>query len=349
MPAPPGAQPPAPKVHIPDASHDPFGAMNAMAGHAAQTRGPEIVVVNDGGPVESVEHKSHAVTYGKIAAMILVPLLIGIAMGQISSSAKRSNEVIEDAASIRDDLKKLNNGMVGLNDILLDAKTRGAGGRGFKMNDQALTKELDGYEFPKVDSSVVYQSAMYELPVEVVENLLYYYQETAQLKEMLEEHVTKSKQDAKAFDEAGKRLATKYAPGRYGAIIKMPTEDEAKNGFPPKALLVELGQPLCGGKPGQCPRPDGFTVRDNAKNLSWSNRKFPPAGTVDPSGLLFIQPTPVLMDAIAGSEASLAQTFYAKRIQAIDEKVAELTEIGQKLASQLNSKAGESKKFTFFM
>jgi hypothetical protein len=196
---------------------------------------------------------------------------------------------------------------------------------------------------------------MYELPVEVVDNLLYYYQETARLKDLLNEHVTKSKADAKAIDKSGKRLSEKLGKGlfSYGAVIKMPSEDEAKNGFPPKVRIVELGAPVCqDGKTGQCSGPPaGFTVREDAKSIAWSNKKFPEVGDdkLGAKGVLFVEPTPVFAEAIAGAEGSLAQVFYNKRIMAIQEKVAELTEIGQKLKDQLNAKANESTKFTFFM
>ena len=131
----------------------------------------------------------------------------------------------------------------------------------------------------------------------------------------------------------------------------MPKDDEAKAGLPPKVRIVELGGPLCGGKPGNCPRPDGFTVSDNAQGLSWSNKKFPVVGdkTVSTTGVLLVEPTQVFSDAIGGAESTLAKTFYVKRIAAIDEKVTVLMDIGGKLAKQLNNKANESKKFTFFM
>ncbi len=328
--------------------------MNAMAAHQAQTRAPEIIVVNDGAPVESVETKSSGLKYAKFAGMVLAPLIIGVAIGQIGSSAKRSNEVIEDAGKIRDDLKKVNSGLVSLNDIFLDGRTRGPGGKGYALNDQKLTKELEAYEFPAIDGAVVYQSSMYELPPEVVENLLYYYQEAKQLKDLMREHVTKSKKDFKAIDEAGKRFAGKWRGGlHYGATIKMPSDSEKKAGFPPKVRIVELGAMVCqDGKVGQCQGPPkGFSVREDAKGLTWANKTFAQAteNSVGSNGLMLVDQTAVLTDAIMGADASLARVFYMKRIAALDLKVIELTEIGQKLAKQLNSTATKSKKFTFFL
>ena len=52
LPPPPGAA--APQPVIPNAADDPFGAMNAMAAVGTVQRAPEIVIVNDGKPVENV-------------------------------------------------------------------------------------------------------------------------------------------------------------------------------------------------------------------------------------------------------------------------------------------------------
>src|SRR6185369_13137031 len=52
---PPGLAPPSPpQPVIPNAADDPFGAMNAMAAVGTVQRAPEIVIVNDGKPVENV-------------------------------------------------------------------------------------------------------------------------------------------------------------------------------------------------------------------------------------------------------------------------------------------------------
>src|SRR5687768_1014529 len=62
LPPPPGARAPGPV--IPSAADDPFGAMNAMAAHGAAQRAPEIVIVNDGKPVESVSTGDRAAKLG---------------------------------------------------------------------------------------------------------------------------------------------------------------------------------------------------------------------------------------------------------------------------------------------
>src|SRR6185369_15649323 len=59
LPPPPGMAAPQPaQPAIPNAADDPFGAMNAMAAHGTVQRAPEIVIVNDGKPVENVGSSS---------------------------------------------------------------------------------------------------------------------------------------------------------------------------------------------------------------------------------------------------------------------------------------------------
>src|SRR5688500_125202 len=111
IPAPPGAQPPRP--HIPDAKDDPFGAMNAMAAHAQVAAQPQIIVVNDGAPVEQVRKKAN-MRLAILAGVALVPLILGIMVGKISAGGKQYNRVIEDAAKIRDDVKKMRDGLIGV-------------------------------------------------------------------------------------------------------------------------------------------------------------------------------------------------------------------------------------------
>ena len=71
---PPGlAPPPPPQPVIPNAADDPFAAMNAMAAVGTVQRAPEIVIVNDGKPVENVGAASRSGAIAKLAA----PAVIG--------------------------------------------------------------------------------------------------------------------------------------------------------------------------------------------------------------------------------------------------------------------------------
>ena len=88
----------------------------------------------------------------------------------------------------------------------------------------------------------MYKQNLDQLPDGVVENILYYYQGVAQLKQMVADHANQSKVDAKTL-ENGKENMKKFAGSRFGGVI-----NQGKDG-PPMVALVELGQPLCGGKP----------------------------------------------------------------------------------------------------
>ena len=51
--------------------------MNAMAAQGAAQRAPEIVIVHDGKPVESVSAGTQAATIGKYLAIAIVPQVAG--------------------------------------------------------------------------------------------------------------------------------------------------------------------------------------------------------------------------------------------------------------------------------
>jgi hypothetical protein len=105
VPPPPGAAPPAPAV--PNAADDPFGAMNAMAAHGAAQRAPEIVIVHDGKPVESVSASTRMATLGKYAAIALVPFILGIAIRGISKDAAAYNDGINGAKVLIGEVKSI--------------------------------------------------------------------------------------------------------------------------------------------------------------------------------------------------------------------------------------------------
>src|SRR5205823_13310737 len=93
---------------IPAAADDPFGNMNAMAQQGAMQRAPEIVIVHDGKPVESVSTGKRGAAIAKWAAIALVPLIIGWQLGAIGKSAAVYNDGIADAAELQKNVKKVN-------------------------------------------------------------------------------------------------------------------------------------------------------------------------------------------------------------------------------------------------
>src|SRR5262249_51851780 len=143
---PPGlaVTPPAPpQPVIPNAAEDPFGAMNAMASVGTVQRAPEIVIVNDGKPVENVSASSRGAAIAKIAVPVVLTLAVGIGIGKISKGANLYNEGLKDARSILGDdkapstVKSVKHSLSELDGVLDELNTR----NGLKP-DAAADKKL---------------------------------------------------------------------------------------------------------------------------------------------------------------------------------------------------------------
>lgn len=368
VPVPPGAKPPAPE--IPDAADDPFAAMSAMAavGMAQQAaKGPEIIVVNDGAPVENVETKSKAIGILKAVGIVLVPLIVGIAIGQISKSAKAVNATISSAKTLSKDVNKVR---VGIQDNILNplltALERGDGGNGFKLNDEQLTKDLEVVEKSVIiDPEKAFNAYMFDFPDQLRSDLLYYYAEAGALKKLVVEHVTKSTADAQAIKDGDKKLIEsklgeeenayiyKRVFTQYGIFLDAPTEKAKEVEF--GARLVELGPPVCQDRKasttGKCPQTIGFGYRTTGTAEGWDLKQFgdPVGETVPIKRLIPLVKTDILAELIKGSKASVAAVAYMRRVVELHTKADELVKFGNSLEKQLKSKANQSESFTFFL
>ena len=129
VPPPPGVATAPTGPAAPDAHTDPFGAMNHMAQMGAAQRAPEIVIVHDGKPVESVSPATHAATIAKYAAIALVPFVIGIAIRGISKDAAYYNSGISGAKFILSDATSLRKSLAGLQEKIGDVSKKDVGGR----------------------------------------------------------------------------------------------------------------------------------------------------------------------------------------------------------------------------
>src|SRR5882672_5407489 len=78
---------PPPQPVIPNAADDPFAAMNAMAAVGTVQRAPEIVIVNDGKPVENVGASSRGGAIARLAAPAVIALVVGFLIGQVAKGA----------------------------------------------------------------------------------------------------------------------------------------------------------------------------------------------------------------------------------------------------------------------
>lgn len=371
VPVPPGAKPPAPQM--PSAADDPFAAMNMMAAVGTAQKAPEIIIVNDGKPVENVEGKSKAIVMAKYAGMLLVPLIVGIALGQISKSAKQVNATIAAAAGLHEDVNKIRKATQdNILDPLLRAKERGEGGATFKLNDNELTEALsDKKLWPFVDPATAFKAYMYDMDEDLRAEIMLFYSDADALVKAVEQHVNQSKNDARLI-EKGQKSIVEAKPdadvneylymqksfSRYGIFVKVPTRDEASKGMEFGARLVEIGPPVCqdrkvsSSNTCQGGPPIGFGYRLTGAGDGWELKEFGgPANesSVTADKLLPLVYTPVFERILKGSEPSMAELGYIQRVNDLLERATKLVEYGTSLEKKLKAKAGQSEAFTFFL
>jgi hypothetical protein len=220
---PPGLSLPTapPQPVIPNAAEDPFGAMNAMAAVGTVQRAPEIVIINDGRPVENVGASGRGAAIAKLAAPALVALAVGIAIGQIGKSASVYNAGLKDARSILGDdkipstVKNLKKAVSELDGALDDMKTKNN-----YRPDLAGDKRLDGIarRLDEAKPAAVFRTASAVDP-EVSGLIMSFYAGIAEIKGMLDAHVKAAKADNLALASGKAAIARgqhERCPGEPG-------------------------------------------------------------------------------------------------------------------------------------
>ena len=377
VPPPPGAAAPGPVV--PNAADDPFGAMNAMAQMGAAQRAPEIVIVHDGKPVESVSSGTRAATLGKYALIALVPFILGIAIRGISKDANAYNEGINGAKALLADVKTVKGKMAGVKSkIENDDAIKKSGLRGKPLTDAIGNLHPDKLEVKQGQAISRKQNIGDTLALSVME----FYAEVATLQTMVKEHQARAKADdmliaaSRANSEKmvlpNNNPFQKMIPSRYGVLVWSPSEEEAKLDPSVGAKLVELGPPYCAdGKQsttGTCPESApaetlGFRA---SPDEPWQRADFfTDRGSPVPSKkILLMMPGGVFQNFVidcangggaegegcvknVGGAASIS--LYEKRVENILKKLGEVIELGNALEAKLTPKARENPRFTFFM
>lgn len=370
--APPGITPPpgvatqpvAPPA--PNASDDPFGAMNHMAQMGTAQRAPEIVIVNDGKPVESVSASEQATKYGKLAGLILVPLILGVIVGQIGAKAAFFNDGIAASKAILGNVVDVKKNVNKLEQVLDEANSK----NGLRFSPE-LTKQIETAATAlDIKAELVFRAKQTNLNPEIEGQILSFYSGIAELKGMLDAHIKmaksddmllqtakKSADDAKMTEDKNAYLASQM-PYRYGIVINNPTdEDRAKGGAGDYgARFVEIGPPYCtDGKlstSGTCPDGvSGFAYRNDAGSI-WNKADVarPGAGEgTPPKSLINLLPNGALEAFVKGTEPAVAETSYTRRLRTIAERAKKSIEDGNKLQTTLGKKSNESTRFSFGM
>lgn len=363
VPPPPGAVAPQagpPQPVVPNAAEDPFGAMNAMAQIGAAQRAPEIVIVNDGKPVESVSASARGATIAKYAAIALIPFILGVAIRGVSKDANFYNAGIRDSKFILKDVKAVKKSLVQLSEAVNKAKDN---------QGPQVTSALTAFDKIELKDAIIFKAKQNNLNPDLASKILQFYASVAQLKQMINDHIKTAKFDDQGLNAARDGIEKMKLPPnsgfekavgvRYAVLVSNPTPAE---GTDFGAKIVELGPPICAGdtKPatsGTCP--DGnvetLTYRASASGF-WVRGDFAipgqglePGAAIPAKKLLIISPSAVFDSLVQTAAGSAALAHYAKRVDAIRKKLQEVIEAGNDLEGVLGPKANESEKFTFFM
>jgi hypothetical protein len=357
VPAPPGARPPQPAA--PNASEDPFGAMNAMAQHGAMQRAPEIIIVNDGKPVESVSTGHRTAGLAKLAAIAVVPLVLGVIVGQIAKSASFYNESIADARLIVTDVKSVKKGLVDVQRSLEEAAKKG-----FRP-DKKITTDIEAAlaKVPVKDEQV-FRAKQNALNPELAGQLLTFYSGVAELRSMVAAHVTQAKADDMSLASAAKATADAGPPKdnpllaalkyRYAVVLSNPGADD-KGGGQFGAQIVELGPLFCGDKqatPETCGggAPSfGYRTSPSESWIKGEAAKPSPGSGVAPKQVVPLLPGGIVDSLVAKSEPSAAEVMYRRRLQDMAAKVDDLIKRANSVETKMNAKANEGERFSFFL
>lgn len=376
LPPPPGLPQSAPQPVVPNAHDDPFGAMNAMAAVAAVQRPPEIVVVNDGNPVEHVGQKSGAATLLRIAVPAAIALIVGIAVGKIGSTASNFNDGIAGAKVILGDKTSpssvmfLKKALSDLDTTLDDARTK----HGLKPDvdtDKALKDIAARLEVKEEMQGKLHNAEHLITDGPTVNQLLAFYAGVAEIKDMIDQHNKAAIGDEivlKKGKEAGDANTIQDGvlahQSRYGVLIQAPTDtDRVEFG----AKLVELAGVYCGTSNtpvadcGQ-DQPTAFAYRNEPGQSPYLKGDLATSGTdsVPTKKLLLLLQNPIRDTILKGTEPTVSEYYYTRRLQAIYDMVhgkpgpdgkpqGGLLEDGNKLETRLQQVASQSKRFSFFM
>lgn len=340
--------------------------MNHMAQMGTAQRAPEIVIVNDGKPVESVSASEQATKYGKLAGLILVPLILGVIVGQIGAKAAFFNDGITASKAILGNVVDVKKNVNKLEQVLDEANSK----NGLRFSPE-LTKQLETSAAAlDVKAELVFRAKQTNLNPEIEGQILSFYAGIAELKSMIDAHTKaaksddlllqtakKSADDAKMTEDKNAYLASQM-PYRYGIVINNPTdEDRAKGGAGDYgARFVEIGPPYCtDGKlstTGTCADGvSGFAYRNDAGSI-WNKADVARPGAGEPTppkALINLLPNGALEAFVKGTEPAVAETAYIKRLRTIAERAKKSIEDGNKLQTTLGKKANESTRFSFGM
>jgi hypothetical protein len=380
LPPPPGVQH-APAPVMPNASEDPFGAMNAMAAVGNVQRAPEMVIVHDGIPVENVGSSSTGAKVAKIAIPGLIALIIGLAIGKLGESASAYNGAMSDVKEILGDkatpstISNIKQTLSTLDTLLDEAKTKNA----FRPDD-AVNKQLEALSQKlEVKSEAVFRKKLAALDSKLASEIVSFYAGAAEVKSMIDAHLMSAKADAlvfKKYKEKSEEALLKEGENtplmgqrRYAVVVQAPTDSDKGADF--GAKIVELGGVYCGDAAketvNKCPEnapPSAYAYRaDIAQSkVPWTKGEIASPGTdaVPAKKLLTLLPGGVGDSLIKGADGVASELYYQRRLRMLYDRVhgrvgndgkasGGLVDQGNVLEKDLTTETSKGSRFSFFM
>ncbi len=385
LPPPPNmVQPSQPVPVMPNAAEDPFGAMNAMAAQQTMQRAPEMIIVNDGKPVENLGQQSRGRTIALIAVPAAVALFIGVGVGRRSQAASSFNDGLAGSKEIlgntSDRSKASSSSVAGIKRVLSELDStletfKTQKDFRFDADSEKQLETLIGKLDVKADA-VYAKIKANSIPADLAAQVVAFYAGIAELKEMVAIHTRSAKNDAMAFKKADDKAAAAtakegdnaYLAGqlKYGVLLAGPTENDPSGEF--GAKLVEIGPPFCGASnnpasTGRCPEgeaPSAFAYRVEP-GAGWTKGEPADKGeNVATNRLLLLLSGGVRDSLIQGSEGVASEVYYKRRMRSIYERVhgkpddrggaiGGLLDQANKLEQRLAQEASKGEQFSFFL
>jgi hypothetical protein len=305
-----------------------------------------------------------------------VALIVGVAVGKIGTSASSYNAGLSDARAI---LGKKGEGLPSsvanvkatlaeLDTVLDEANTK----NGLKPNLDVDKKLKEIAAKLDIKPETIYRAKQNSLDPVVSGQIVSFYAGVQEIKDMIDMH-----NKAAAFDDIslkkGKENADKATQGsdsalagqlRYAVLMQSPTDDDRVDFG---AKLVEIAGVYCGGgtaptskcADGEYPaayayrtEPGGAAIKGDLVTSGADNVPTKKVVPLLPNGI---------RDAfVKGGEPTVSELYYQRRLKALYERVhgkvgqdgkaaGGLLDDGNKLQTRLQTEAGKSNRFSFFM
>jgi hypothetical protein len=379
LPPPPGMAPAAPPAPPPiNAEHDPFGAMNQMAQHHIPQRAPEIVIVNDGRPVENVGAQSNAASLLRLAVPAAIALIVGLAIGKIGTSASFYNDGLKGAKAILGDKATAASGVAAYKKTLSDIDT---------ALDEAKTKhsfrpdiQVDA-QLKKLVAGLDIKPGVYALARNLADSkddnlaqaTLQFFAAVEEVRDMIEQHNKAAAGDdialkkGKEAAEAANLPADSALAGnlKFAVVASAPSDNDKGADF--GAKIVEIAGVYCGGgntPMAKCPEgesPSAIAYRTEPGGVPQKGDLASPGSDQVPTKkLLTIIPNGISKALVVGAEPGVSEYYYTRRLRALYDRIhgkigqdgkpsGGLLDEGNKLETRLQAEGNKGSRFSFFM